>query len=78
MKRQPAIAGQRKRHFRVRSHKVPDAVHVIQEFMHDMCLELGICPQCRLRLLARKAKKTLNHCEVCLKYKRDYYRREAA
>lgn len=66
------IAGHRQRAFRIRSHEVPDAVHVLNEFIYDMCLELGICPSCQLRILHREKGHTYSKCIECLTWHRRY------
>lgn len=75
MAKKQNIAGHRKRAFRIRSHQVPEAVHIIMEHMHDLCLELGICPQCKARLLHATRSRVYSKCAECLQYDREYKRR---
>lgn len=71
------IAGHRQRAFRVRSYEVPEAVHILNEFIYDMCMELGICPSCKLQILHREKGKTYSKCKDCLEWHRAYYKRRA-
>lgn len=69
-------AGHRKRPFKIRSYEVPEAVHMIMEYLHDLCLELGICSQCCLRPLHIKNKKVYSQCVRCLADKARYQNRK--